>query len=519
MAIERTLSIIKPDAVAKNVIGQIYARFERAGLKVVAARMAHLSRGEAEAFYAVHKARPFFNDLVKFMISGPVMIQVLEGESAIAKNRELMGATDPKKADKGTIRADFADSIDANAVHGSDAPETAAAEIAFFFPGDGCVLALNRRRWLGAIFSISITRDSRPFAKAWAKSAFARPSCCAGSTRRARAICDQMSDLAKSLRDKLADAADDHAAAGAVASMCRPTAPSSGCSTSAPAMRSKPCSSRKTIAARCASRRRPAARSVAVSARPASRASRRNLTHRRDRRAAVARRACAAQAPERRRRARHHQRRDDGHGRAAAELRGAGARAALMLDDHGYGLSRRRVTVSTSGVVPMIDRLRDDCPVALAVSLHAPTMRCATTWCRSTASTRSQSCWRPASAISTPRRATSSPSNTACSTASTTRSNMPDALIAPGAARARAVQVQPDPVQPVPRVGPDAFAARADHCVRARACRSRHRDHVRKTRGDDIDAACGQLAGEVQDRTRVHERLRRIPIVPAAARV
>jgi nucleoside-diphosphate kinase len=135
MAIERTLSIIKPDAVAKNVIGQIYGRFEGADLKVVAAKMAHLSKAEAEAFYAVHKARPFFNDLVKFMISGPVMIQVLEGPNAITKNRELMGATDPKKADKGTIRADFADSIDANAVHGSDAPETAAVEIGFFFPG------------------------------------------------------------------------------------------------------------------------------------------------------------------------------------------------------------------------------------------------------------------------------------------------------------------------------------------------------------------------------------------------
>jgi nucleoside-diphosphate kinase len=135
MAIERTLSIIKPDAVAKNVIGQIYARFEAAGLKVVAARMAHLSRLEAEAFYGVHKARPFFNDLVSFMISGPVMIQALEGEGAILKNRDLMGATDPKKADAGTIRADFADSIDANAVHGSDAADTAANEIAFFFPG------------------------------------------------------------------------------------------------------------------------------------------------------------------------------------------------------------------------------------------------------------------------------------------------------------------------------------------------------------------------------------------------
>lgn len=134
MAVERTLSIIKPDAVAKNVIGQIYTRFERAGLKIVAARMARLSSEEAAGFYAVHKARPFFSDLIKFMISGPVMIQVLEGENAIQKNRDLMGATDPKKADKGTIRADFAESIDANAVHGSDSPETARTEIAYFFP-------------------------------------------------------------------------------------------------------------------------------------------------------------------------------------------------------------------------------------------------------------------------------------------------------------------------------------------------------------------------------------------------
>ena len=134
MTVERTLSIIKPDAVGKNVIGKIYTRFEDAGLKIVAARMVHLSRNEAEGFYAVHRARPFFKDLVEFMISGPVMVQALEGEGAILKNRDLMGATDPKKADKGTIRADFADSIDANAVHGSDSAENAAVEIAYFFP-------------------------------------------------------------------------------------------------------------------------------------------------------------------------------------------------------------------------------------------------------------------------------------------------------------------------------------------------------------------------------------------------
>ena len=134
MAVERTLSIIKPDAVAKNVIGEIYTRFERAGLKIVAAKMTWLARPDAEGFYAVHRERPFFKDLVEFMTSGPVMIQVLEGDNAIVKNRDLMGATDPKKAAPGTIRADFAQSIDANAVHGSDGPETAETEIEFFFP-------------------------------------------------------------------------------------------------------------------------------------------------------------------------------------------------------------------------------------------------------------------------------------------------------------------------------------------------------------------------------------------------
>jgi nucleoside-diphosphate kinase len=141
MALEITLSIIKPDAVRKNVIGKILARFEAAGLQIVAARMLHLSRREAEAFYAVHRERPFFKDLVDFMVSGPVLVQALYGESAIARNRDLMGATDPKKAAAGTIRADFADSIDANAVHGSDSGETAKAEVAFFFP----TLAIHRR--------------------------------------------------------------------------------------------------------------------------------------------------------------------------------------------------------------------------------------------------------------------------------------------------------------------------------------------------------------------------------------
>ncbi len=136
MAIERTFSIVKPDAVSKNLIGKIYERFEDAGLKIIASRMVHLTREQAGQFYAVHKERPFYNDLVEFMISGPVMVQVLEGEGAIAKNREIMGATNPAEAEPGTIRADFADTVDENAVHGSDSPETAAQEIAFFFGED-----------------------------------------------------------------------------------------------------------------------------------------------------------------------------------------------------------------------------------------------------------------------------------------------------------------------------------------------------------------------------------------------
>ena len=143
MAIQRTFSIIKPDAVAKNVIGEIYARFEQAGLRIIAARMLHLSREQAEGFYAVHKERPFFGELVDFMTSGPVMVQVLEGEDAVTRNREVMGATNPKEAAPGTIRADFADEITENAVHGSDAPETAAEEIAFFF-GDGEICPRTR---------------------------------------------------------------------------------------------------------------------------------------------------------------------------------------------------------------------------------------------------------------------------------------------------------------------------------------------------------------------------------------
>jgi nucleoside-diphosphate kinase len=206
MAIERTLSIIKPDAVAKNVIGKIYSRFETNGLKVIASKMAWLSPQEAGAFYAVHKERPFFKDLVSFMISGPVMIQVLEGENAIAKNRELMGATDPKKAEPGTIRADFAESIDANAVHGSDGEETAKVEIAFFFPAMNVYSGLARIRsgqhtqmTVNLLNLISMRRPDGLFRRTRRK-AVSRPQVLRWLHRFGQADFDAMTDIAKSLR-------------------------------------------------------------------------------------------------------------------------------------------------------------------------------------------------------------------------------------------------------------------------------------------------------------------------------
>ena len=276
MAIERTLSIIKPDAVAKNVIGQIYARFEAAGLKIIAASMAHLSRGEAEQFYAVHKERPFFKDLVEFMISGPVMIQVLEGENAILKNRDLMGATDPKKAAPGTIRADFADSIDANAVHGSDAAETAKVEVALLLPRHERLLPLEPASVPPMTMTANLLdfdlEGLAAFCEALGEKRFRATQLFRWIHQRGARDFDQMSDLAKSLREKLKTSARDRGACRSSRSTNPPTAPSSGCSTWATAMPSRPCSSPKTTAARCACPRRPAAPSAAASAPPGTRA-------------------------------------------------------------------------------------------------------------------------------------------------------------------------------------------------------------------------------------------------------
>ena len=231
MALERTLSIIKPDAVAKNVIGQIIARFEAAGLQIVAARMMHLSRAEAEGFYAVHAARPFFKDLVEFMTSGPVMIQVLEGENAIAKNRELMGATDPKKAAQGTIRADFARSIDANAVHGSDGAETARDRDRVLLPrGEMSATAESTRRVKVNLLGLR-RRGPRALLRGAGREAVSRaPGAAAGSTSAASRDFDAMTDLAKALREKLAGDRERRRAARSSATAPPPTARASGCS-------------------------------------------------------------------------------------------------------------------------------------------------------------------------------------------------------------------------------------------------------------------------------------------------
>ena len=485
MAIERTLSIIKPDAVAKNVIGQIYARFEAAGLKIVAAKMAHLSRGEAEAFYAVHKERPFFKDLVEFMISGPVMIQVLEGEDAIAKNRELMGATDPKKADKGTIRADFADSIDANAVHGSDAAETAAVEIALLLPGMNVYTPLRRRGRTALRCTVNLLEFDRDglaaFCEQLGEKRFRATQLFRWIHQRGARDFDAMTDLAKSLRDKLARQRRGRGAAGRQRAgvgrrhdqvAVRRRRRRRGRDRLHP--RGRPRHAVHLVAGRLRGRlpllldRPPGlqpqpdapARSSPSSGTP-------SITCAGASASPTGERAITNVVMM-------------GMGEPLQNYAALVPALRVMLDDHGYGLSRRRVTVSTSGVVPMIDRLRDDCPVALAVSLHAPERRAAR---RAGAAEPQVPDRRAAGRL---QRATSTRAPRDFITFEYCMldgvNDAPEQARAAGDAGAahaarRAVQVQPDSVQPVPRVGPEALAARARRGVRRGAAGRRHRHH------------------------------------------
>ena len=532
MAIERTLSIIKPDAVAKNVIGQIYARFEAAGLKVVAARMAHLSRLEAEQFYAVHKERPFFKDLVDFMISGPVMIQALEGENAILKNRELMGATDPKKAEAGTIRADFADSIDANAVHGSDAAETAQAEVGCFFPGlniysrgDGCPHACSRTRGIpapwgrlrsahpgeGAVTTNLLEFDLdglAAFCQQLGEKRFRATQVFRWIHQRGASDFDAMSDLAKALRDKLKGCArvealpviSEHVSSDGTVKWLFDVG--DGNAVEAVFI---PEDDRGTL---CISSQA----GCAVGCRFCSTGHQgfsRNLTT-----GEIVAQLWFAEHSLRQRLQSEDRVISNvvmmGMGEPLQNYSALVPALRVMLDDHGYGLSRRRVTVSTSGVVPMMDRLSVDCPVALAVSLHAP---------------------------NDPLRDNLVPLNrkypieellAACNrylahaprdfitfeycmldgvNDQVEHARQLIELVKPARGVGVRCKFNLIPFNPFPASGllrspQNQVLAFAKVLSEAGIVTT-----VRKTRGDDIDAACGQLAGDVKDRTRAAERM------------
>ena len=522
MAVERTLSIIKPDAVAKNVIGRIYARFEDAGLKIVAARMTWLSQAEAEGFYAVHRERPFFRDLVKFMTSGPVMVQVLEGESAIAKNRDLMGATDPKKAAAGTIRADFAQSIDANAVHGSDGPDTARFEVGYF-PGTRSIHGSETREvGLPPPRNIMINLlDLEPaalarFFEARGEKPFRARQVSRWVHQRFAPDVAHMTDLARPLRERLATESEIRALA-----VIRDTTATDGTrkwlldtgNGNAVEAVYIPEDDRGTL---CISSQAGCALDCAFCA-TGKQGFNRNLTT-----AEIvgqlwhANRTLLA----------------DGvtgpwveAGRAPITnvvMMGMGEPLAnydrvvpalrLFLDDNAYGLSRRRVTLSTSGLVPWIDRLRDDCPVALAVSLHAPTDALRD---RLVPINRT---YPLAELLAACRRYLARAPRDFITFEYVMLDRVNDQ---PEHAKALAALLADVPCK-LNLIPFNPFAGtefRVSPRTRIVAFQRALIDAgyvatIRKTRGDDIDAACGQLAGRVQDRTR--RRLgTRIAIAPA----
>ena len=489
MTIERTLSIIKPDAVKKNAIGRILARFEAAGLRIVAARMMHLSRAEAEGFYAVHRSRAFFRDLVEFMTSGPVLVQVLEGEDAIAKNRELMGATDPKKAAKGTIRADFADSIDANAVHGSDAPETARTEVAYFFPAcevfsrvKANLLGL-RRRGAAALFP-GAGREAVPRPPGDALDPPARRGRLRGHERPREGDCARSSPPRPASRRRRSSAIPLAAdgtrkwllkvdGANAVEAVFIPEA------------------SRGTL---CVSSQAGCVLDCAFCS-TGKQGFNRNLTS-----AEIVGQLWLAN------RLIDSERTVSnvvmmGMGEPLLNLDNVLPALRLMLDDNAYGLSRRRVTVSTSGVVPGMDRLRDECPVALAVSLHAPNDALRD---RLVPVNRKYPLRELLAACN--RYLEKAPRDF-ITFEYVMLEGVNDGDARGARARrdrgARALQVQPDSRSirfrdsEFRRSSPERIRRFAEILQSAGVTVT-----TRKTRGDDIAAACGQLAGDVADRTR-----------------
>ena len=497
MAIERTLSIIKPDAVAKNVIGKIYSRFESNGLKIVAAKMAWLSPQEAGQFYGVHKERPFFKDLVAFMISGPVMIQVLEGESAIAKNRELMGATDPKKADAGTIRADFAESIDANAVHGSDAPETAAVEIGFLLPRhERLQRPLSNSRMTVNLLDFDAEGLTAWFAEQGEKP-FRAKQVLRWIHRSGVADFDAMTDIAKSLREKLK----------AKAVVAPPTVVSDKLSDdgtrkflidvgngNAVETVFIPEDDRGTL---CISTQAGCALDCAFCS-TGKQGFNRNLT--------VAEIIGQLWLANNAMGAVHGDERVIsnvvlmGMGEPLANFENSVTALRLMLDDNAYGLSRRRVTVSTSGLVPVMDRLGDECPVALAVSLHAPNDKL-----RDQLVPINQK-YPLKELMAACRRYLDKAPRDFITFEYIMLDGINDsdaharellALVKTVHCKFNLIPFNPFPGSPFRRSPAERVRRFADILMRAGIVTT-----TRKTRGDDIDAACGQLAGQVQDKTR-----------------
>ena len=499
MAVERTLSIIKPDAVANNVIGQIVARFEAAGLKVIASRMLRLSRQDAEGFYAVHRERPFFRDLVDFMVSGPVVVQVLEGENAIQKNRDLMGATDPKKAAKGTIRADFAQSIDANAVHGSDGRTPPGAK-SLTFSRHSISTRVSAAAMTVNLLELERTGFAQ-FCAALGEKPFRARQLMRWIHQRGAADFEAMTDISKASREQMKAIAAIRAPAvvrdttagdgtrkwlldvgvgNAIETVFIPERNRGTLCISSQAGCALECSF-------CSTGRQGFNRNLTV----AEIIGQLWLANRQLGRGVTSPRPITNVVMM-------------GMGEPLANFDNVVTALQLMLDDDAYGLSRRRVTLSTSGLVPAIDRLRDACPVALAVSLHAPSdaLRDQLVPINRKYPLRDllAACMRYLEKA--PRDfVTFEYVMLAGVNDSTEQARQLVKLV-----KAVPCKINLIPFNPFAQSGYQQSDAAAVGRFRDVLMQAEITTMVRKTRGDDIDAACGQLAGRVQDKTRRRER-------------
>ncbi len=512
MALERTFSIVKPDGVSRNLIGDVYSRFEKAGLRIVAARMTHLSQREAEAFYGVHRERPFFEDLVRYMTSGPVMLQVLEGENAIAKNREIMGATDPKKAAPGTIRADLAESIERNVVHGSDASDTATERNCVLLQRHGAARARVIARFECLYVGRSSTTErvnllglTLPGMEAFVREEFDSKPFRARQLmnwiyKRGEARIGNMTDLAKDFRAQLAGARGNQTAGNRDRTKLDGRYAQMAAARRFVSRPSRWCSSRRPTAARCASPARWAACSTARSARPRSRAS----TAISRRLKSSARCGCAKQQL-------GFQAGGDriitnivlmGMGEPLANFRNVVPAMRIFMEDLCLDISRRRVTLSTSGLVPQIYKLgRRDQLRAGRVAARAKRRASQRTGADQP---QAPDCRAAGSVLALPRR-TKRPQRHLRIRDARRRERFSRAGARTRAAAGRPPrQGQPHSVQSVSRHALSSARRRWRSSASATSsCARGLIATIRRTRGDDIDAACGQLVGRVQDRTTV----------------